>query len=83
MVRSKLNPSVNPLLSLRFGFGVILNFRLLWIILIALVFLACATLPTPETKTISYSYEPHPDSRLAVATRNLIEDADDETSGFF
>ena len=59
------------------------NLRFLWPLLVVLVFLACATLPTPETKTISYSYEPHPDNRLATVTRNLVADAEDESSGFF
>ncbi len=83
MVRSKFNPAFNPVLPHRLGFGIAQNLRILWLLLFALVFLACTTLPTPETKTMSFSYEPHPDSRLAVVTRNLIEDAEDGTSGFF
>ena len=83
MVRSEFNPALNPILPHRLGIGIAQNLRSLWLLLIALVFLGCTTLPTPETKTISFSYEPHPDSRLAVVTRNLLEDAEDGTSGFF
>ena len=32
---------------------------------------------------MTLAYEPHPDSRLAVVTRNLIEDLDDGNSEFF
>ena len=83
MLISKSNPAFSPVQPHRFGFWAARNLRFLWLLLVVLVFLACATLPTPETKTISYSYEPHPDSRLAVVTRHLIEDVDDGASGFF
>ncbi len=83
MLRSKFNYAFSPAQPHRFGFWAARNLRILWLLLITLVFLACATLPTPETKTISFSYEPHPDSRLAVVTRNLIENTDGKTSGFF
>jgi len=83
MVRSKFNPAFNPVLPHRIGFCIVQNLRILGLLLITLAFLACATLPEPQTKTMSFSYDPHPDSRLAVVTRNLIEDADEGTSGFF
>ena len=51
MVKSKYNSAFNPVLPDRIGFGITQNLRILGIFLIALVFLACATLPTPEGKT--------------------------------
>ena len=54
-----------------------------WLVLIVLVLAACATLPTPEGKTPSYAYDPPPDSRLAVLTRELVKDMDKGRSGFF
>ena len=83
MVRSKFNAAFNPVLPPRLGSGIAHNLRILWLLLFALVFLACATLPTPEGKTPSYAYDPHPDSRLAVVTDNLIKNVDDVHSGFF
>jgi putative cardiolipin synthase len=82
VVKSKINSDFNSVLPYRLGFGIVRNLGILWLLLIALVFIACATLPEPGTKTITFSNEPHPDSRLAVVTRNLIADADDEPSGF-
>jgi putative cardiolipin synthase len=83
MVRPKYNFAFKPVLPHRIGSVIAQNLRIFGLLLIALVFLACATLPTPERKTPSYSYEPHPDSRLAVVTRDLVADADGGTSGFF
>ncbi len=83
MVKSKFNPALSPVVPHRLKFSIFRNLRILWLFLFALVFLACATLPEPQTKTITYSYDPHPDSRLATVTRNLIEDEKDRTSGFF
>jgi putative cardiolipin synthase len=83
MVRSKFSSAFNPVLLHRLGFDIVQNLRIFWLLLIALVFLACATLPEPEMKTITYSYDPNPDSRLSVVTRNLITDEDGGASGFF
>jgi len=83
MVRSKFNPAFSLVQSHRFGFWAARNLRILLLFLIALMFLACATLPAPAGKTPSYSYDPHPDSRLAVVTDNLIKNMDDGHSGFF
>jgi putative cardiolipin synthase len=83
MVGSKFNSAFNPVVPHRLKLGIVHNLKPIWLFLIAVMFLACATLPTPEGKTTSYSYDPPPDSRLSVVTRNLIEDADDGTSGFF
>ncbi|MGD8301437.1 MAG: hypothetical protein PVI55_03410 [Desulfobacterales bacterium] len=55
----------------------------IWLVLIVLLLAACATLPVPEDKTLSYSYDPPPDSRLAVITRELFQDVNDGHSGFF
>ncbi len=34
-------------------------------------------------KTLTLAYEPHPESQLAVVSRNLVGDIDDGMSGFF
>jgi putative cardiolipin synthase len=47
------------------------------------LFLSCATLPVPEGKTPSYAYDPPADSRLAVVTRDLIQNVEQGHSGFF
>ena len=83
MVISKFKPAFSLVLPHRSGFGVAQNLRIFWLLLITLVFLACTTLPNPEIKTLTLAYEPHPDSRLAVVTRNLTENLDDGNSGFF
>ncbi len=82
MFRSNSNHAFRPVQPPIFGFWAARNLRILWLLFITLLFLACATLPEPETKTVSFSYEPPLDSRLAVVTRNLIVDVDDGTSGF-
>ena len=82
MLRSRFNPAFNPVCSHRLKLGIVQNLKPIWLFLIAMVFLACATLPTPERRTPSHAYDPPPDSRLAVVTRNLIADADDGASGF-
>ncbi len=55
----------------------------IWLVLIVLMLAACATLPTPESKTPSYAYDPPPDSHLAVMTREWVVDVDKGRSGFF
>jgi putative cardiolipin synthase len=82
MVRSKFHPTFHALSSYRLKLGIVHNLKPIWLFLIALMFLACASLPTPERKMPSHAYDPSPDSRLAVITSNLIEDAEDGTSGF-
>ena len=54
----------------------------LWFGLIAVVLLACTTLPEPEIKFTTLAYEPHPERRLAVATRNILKGEDPGVSGF-
>lgn len=73
------NPSENP----RMAFRILPNLKLFWLPFIAVFFFACMTLPKPEMKTLTLSYEPHPESQLAVASLNLLEDLDDGDSGFF
>ena len=51
--------------------------------LIVFIFLACTTLPEPQIKTLTLAYEPDPDSRLAVVSRDLTADQSDGGSGFF
>ena len=83
MVRSRTNPTCYAVMPHRFKLGIVQNLRSLWFLLIALMFLSCASLPPPEEKTPSYSYDPHPDSRLAVVADILINNVDDGHSGFF
>jgi phosphatidylserine/phosphatidylglycerophosphate/cardiolipin synthase-like enzyme len=56
---------------------------ILWLLFFTVAFCACTTLPEPETKNISYAYEPLPDRKLAVSTRDLLKDRDYRISGFF
>lgn len=83
MFISKFKPAFSLVRPHRSEFGAAQNLRFFGLLLITLVFLACTTLPNPEIKTLTLAYEPHPDSRLAVVTRNLIENLDDGNSGFF
>ena len=83
MVKSKYNPVFIPVLPHRIGSGIAQGLRIVGILLAISALLACATLPTPEGKIPSYSYEPRPDSRLAVVTRDLIQNSDAGHSGFF
>ena len=69
MLKSKFNPAINSFVSL--------SLKPIGLFLIALVFLSCATLPTPERKLPSHAYDPPSDSRLAVITRDFVGDADD------
>jgi len=83
MFRSKFNPDFSLVLSHRLGFRAAQNLKIFWFLLITFVFLACTSLPDPGVKTLTLAYEPHPDSRLAVVTRDLLEDMDYGKSGFF
>ena len=58
MVRPEFNAVLNTVRPNRIRFRTVQNLRVLSLVFIALVFLACATLPEPEMKTITYSYEP-------------------------
>ena len=83
MVRNKFNPASRPVLSRRPVSGAAQSQRIFWLLLIWLAFVACTTLPKPELKTLTLAYEPSPDSRLAVVTRDLLADTDAGKSGFF
>jgi len=82
MDKSKFNPAFKHLLPHSLRFGVAQNLKIIWLLLITLLILACTTLPEPEMKTLTLAYDPHPDSRLAVVTRKLIAAVDDGNSGF-
>ena len=82
MLRSEFNPAYNPVWPHRLKPGIVHYLKLIWLFLIALVFLACATLPTPERIIPSHAYDPPADSRLAVVTRDLLEDTGGGISGF-
>jgi putative cardiolipin synthase len=83
MIRPKVDYIFNPKLPNRSGYGAAQNLRIFWLLLIALVFLACTTLPNPQMKTLTLAYEPHPDTRLAVVTRDLTAEVEEGNSGFF
>jgi putative cardiolipin synthase len=83
MDKSKFNPAFKHLLPHRLRFGAAQNLKIIWLLLFTLLILACTTLPEPEMKTLTLAYDPHPDSRLAAVTRNLVADVDDGNSGFF
>jgi putative cardiolipin synthase len=83
MIRPKVDFGFSPELRHRLRYGAAQRLRIFWLLLIALVFLACTTLPDPQMKTLTLAYEPHPDTRLAVVSRNLTEDLDEGSSGFF
>ena len=82
MLGYNFNFELTPMRRNRLFVTTLLGLRIICIFLAALMVMACATLPTPETKTVSYSYEPHPDSRLAVVADNLIANSNDGKSGF-
>ena len=54
-----------------------------WLLLIAVAFFACSTLPNPEMKTLTLAYEPSSESRLVVKTTDLLKGRDPGISGFF
>ena len=83
MVRSKSYLTAYDLAGHRIMVGFVKSFKPIWLVLIVLILAACATLPTPEGKTPSYAYDPPPDNRLAVMTREWVEDVDQGRSGFF
>ena len=55
---------------------------ILWLVLIMVTSYGCQSLPKPETKTGSYARDPHPDRKLAVITRDLLNGTPGGTSGF-
>ena len=83
MYKPKSQPIFCVAWRYRFKSGIAGCLRPVWLVLIVLMLAACATLPIPESKTPSYAYDPPPDSRLAVITRDLIAQEDAAPSGFF
>lgn len=55
----------------------------LCLLLITATLFACSTLPKPVIKSVTHAYEPQVERRLAVVTRQLLEDSDPGDSGFF
>ena len=55
----------------------------LWFGVIAVVLLACTTLPKPEMKSLTLAYEPRPERRLVAVSRDLLKGMGPETSGLF
>ena len=83
MIRSKFHSTSHAGYPHRTVFGSIQGLKPIWLLLMVIMLVACATLPVPEGKTPSYAYDPPQDSRLAVITRDLIQDDDAAPSGFF
>jgi putative cardiolipin synthase len=77
-----MNSACRPIQTHKTGFAKIQNLRIIWLIFIAFMFFACASLPEPERKTLTLAYEPHPESRLAVLAHDLVEESDEGNSGF-
>ena len=82
MFNNRIISSFSPTLPHRPKFRSASSVRTLSILFAIWMLLACATLPTPEMKTLTLAYEPHPDSRLATVTSDLIEEVDEGSSGF-
>jgi hypothetical protein len=72
----------SPTLPHRSKVGLASTAKILSILLLIWMLLARTTLPEPEMKTMTLSYEPHPDTRLATVTRDLIEEEEGGPSGF-
>ena len=53
------------------------------ILLFTLVFLACTTLPKPETRTLTFAHEPQPGNYLAAVSHDLTGTDGQAPSGFF
>ncbi|CAB1057383.1 Cardiolipin synthase (EC phosphatidylethanolamine-utilizing, bacterial type ClsC [Olavius sp. associated proteobacterium Delta 1] len=83
MTGIKFYPTVNRVFRHRLRVGPARNLGVFWLLLIAWLLLACTTLPDPGIKTLTLAYEPHPDSRLAIVSRDLIADTGIGESGFF
>ena len=82
MVRSKIYPAGSHVPFHRLRVGAVQNLIIFWLLLITWLLLSCTTLPDPGIKTLTLAYEPHPDSRLAIISRDLIADKDVGESGF-
>jgi putative cardiolipin synthase len=82
MRRSYQVPGLNHGLPLKKRFGAAQHLKVVGILLFTLVFLACTTLPKPETRTLTFAHEPQPGNYLAAVTRDLTGEDDDSPSGF-
>ena len=83
MIGFKFYPAESRVFPHRLSVDPLRNIGVIWLLLITWLLLACTTLPEPGMKTLTLAYEPHPDSRLAVAARDLIAERDEGESGFF
>ena len=77
MASSNVNTYYHNKLFLVLKSSVAPRLRISGLIFIAVAFFACTTLPEPEMKTLTLAYDPNPDARLAVASRNLTEEVDE------
>jgi putative cardiolipin synthase len=83
MVKSKFYPADHRVFPHRLRVGPARNLGIFWLLLIIWLLLACTTLPDPGMKTLTLAYEPHPDSRLAIVSRDLTANKGIGESGFF
>ncbi len=83
MDRFKYNPDSCHAFANKIDIEIAKKLRIFWLLFTTLFLFACTTLPKPEMKTLTLAYEPHPESQLAVVSRNFLEDIDDGISGFF
>jgi len=83
MTRSKHVPAAVCLLPQKIRYGTAHHLMILGLLLFTLMFLACTTLPKPESKALTFAHDPQPGNRLAAVTRKLTAEDDEAQSGFF
>ena len=77
MKRSHHLPGFNLGLPLKIKSRAAQHLWIAGILLFTLVFLACTTLPKPETRTVTFAHDPQPGNYLAAVTRDLTGEEDD------
>ncbi len=83
MPKTKWCAALSPLPLRRLLLGAILKVQVLSVLVMALMFSACATLPEAELKRLTYAREPQADNKLAVVAQNILADPESGHSGFF
>jgi hypothetical protein len=62
MAQSKPVPATGRLLPQMKGYGAAHHLMILGLLLFILMFLACMTLPKPESRTLTFAHDPQPDN---------------------
>jgi putative cardiolipin synthase len=83
MTKTKIEYLFRPKMRDQLKYRAVQKLRTFRILAVALVFFACTTLPEPQMKTLTLAYEPHPDTHLAVVSRDLTAEVREGHSGFF